>query len=380
MSFEVQKVADDWKPSEPTGSLLETFETKPSTALENSELIDPEVDPEVKEFTDTTTDNKSILEDNQDKKEPLVTDNKIVEIDDNLKNAINSLAEEGVLDLYENHEIKTLDDVKLLLKDNIEDKLSAINENIFEESLQSLPPQFQSVIKYGLSGGTDLTSLMQAWADVEKTYNTDISTDEGKEEVVREYLQRTNYGTKEMIEQDIQTWKDLGKLDSKAEMYKPKLEEYHMTRVAQQEQMAQHQAQQEQMYYQQYTDAVGQVLAQNELNGIPVDDSIRQYIYQNSMPVYQSQLTGEPIDALQAVVEELKFGEGADPSFYSELMLFATQPQLYKEKLMTQLRTEMAITKERTLRKKTQESISGTQQENVPRQPNRRNSSDEIKW
>jgi hypothetical protein len=118
-------------------------------------------------------------------------------------------------------------------------------------------------------------------------------------------------------------------------------------------------------------------LQADTLNGISIDNNTKQFIYENSQPIYKSQLTGEPIDALQAVVEELKFGENANPSFYAELLLFATNPDLYKQSLQRDITKNAAIKKERELRKTVSQSISGT---NYGFPSNNRNTREIQKW
>lgn len=374
MAFESQNldrgsVESQWGGSpKNAGSLMEELELNLSpqstdATLENTGLADPNVNADVKSVTEETpTKEGGLLEDTvkPDVTEKPATTATATEIDEKFKSAINSLVEEGILDGFENYEIKTIDDVKELIVENIKDKTQAINENIFQETLESLPAQFQSVIKYGLSGGTNIQELLESWKDVEQAYNVDISTDAGKEQVVRDYLTLSNYGTPEMIEQDIKTWKDLGTLDAKANVYKPQLENHYMERVAYKEREAQDQMMQEEQYYQQYTAAVGQVLGAEDLNGLVLDNKTKQYIYENSQPIYRSQLTGKPVDALQAAIEDLKFGQNANPTQYAEAILAITQPEVYKEILKTQLKTELAMATEKKLRKQVQSDVTGS--------------------
>ena len=381
MAFDVKTVDSNsvdgqWGNPGTTGSLLEALEL--DKTLEQHDLVDPEKDANVLVENEKVEGSESLLEETvtttEDKTTPVVKT-----LDTTFLTALEELAKDNIIDLYEDYEIKTLDDVKLLIEDNIKSKLEGVNQNIFEERLQFLPPQFQSIVKYGLNGGSDVQSLLQSWANVENVYTTDISTDAGREQVVREYLQLTNYGTIETINEDIQTWKDLGKLESRANAYKPKLEEYHMQTVAAKEQEALQFQQQKEQYFTEYTNAVGKVLSQETVNGLPLDKTVRQYIFDNSQPIYQSIITGEPIDALQAAVENLKFGQNADPAFYSEALLFLTQPEVYKEYLVTQLKTDLAQTKERTLRKKVQADVTGNNLENVP-QARANNKKDNLRW
>jgi hypothetical protein len=365
MAFEIT----NWDDSQKTESLLEGFEViKEDIALDKSGLEDPEKDPNVlvdpiKEKTDD-----SLLENLDKEKKGDKPDDSLGELDSIASAAATLLAEQGVISLYEDYEIKTKEDLVAL----------EVNEYIFQEQLQALPPQFQSIMKYGLSGGTDVKSLLESWGEAERVFSIDITSEAGKEQVVRDYLRLTKYGSDEEITQDIQTWKDLGTLDKKAEAFKPKLEEYQMKVIAAKEKEADDANQLELQYTQQYINAVGQVLAKEDINGLKLDKQTKQFIYQNVQPIYQSQLTGKPIDALEAVVEELKYGQNANPEFYSQLLLFATQPEVFMETLKLQLKNNVTIEQERKLRRQVKEGVSGTPLDDTNKRSSKR--PEELKW
>lgn len=377
MAFEIT----NWDNPKETESLLEGFEVQTdNSALEKSGLQDPETDPNI--IPDSVKENKddSLLENIEKEKTDNLDKSKddSPEIDSIASAAATLLAEQGVISLYEDYEIKTKEDLVALVKDNIQDKLSEVNQNIFQEQLEALPPQFQSIMKYGLSGGTDVKSLLESWGEAERVFALDITSDTGKEQVVRDYLRLTKYGSDEEINQDIQTWKDLGTLDKKAEAFKPKLEEHQMRVIAAKEKEADDARQKELQYTQQYIKAVGQVLSKEDINGLKLDKQTKQFIYQNVQPIYQSQLTGKPIDALEAVVEELKYGQNANPEFYSQLLLFATQPEVFMETLKLQLKNNVTIEQERKLRKQVKEGISGTPIDNDHKRSSKK--PEELKW
>jgi len=384
MSFTIKQSSDGWNTT-PTGqtSLLESV-ANPEDKLEQNNLTDPTKDPnDLTKQIDNPSKEGSLLEKTKDESKTDSPENKnddsSVIVDDKLKEVLNSLAEEGVISLYEDYEIKSASDLKSLIKDNIQDKLNEVNNNIFQETIQQLPPQFQSVINYGLSGGTDVQSLLQEWSNVERTFNADVSTEEGKEAIVREFLELSNYGTKEMIEEDIKTWKDLGKLDDKVNLYKPKLEQFYMEKVAAKEKEAEVFNQQKQSFFENYTNAVGQVLAKEDLNGIKLDNKTKQFIYENTYPRYVSRITNEPIDTLQAIVEELKFGENKNPEAYAEILYFATNREQYKEMLKQQIKNEVVLETEKKTRKLVKNQFSGHTDDSKSPQ-NRSIKNDNSRW
>lgn len=326
--------------------LVPTFET-PQPQNDFSAFL-PQKDPmlndiveDKKDVTDALTD--SIISSATDTKKddtPLMDDDSL---DTKTLSHVNRLIEEGLLLPFEDSEIKTYSDLKELLTLNESNKIGSLNQDVFQEQLSQLPPQFQSIMKYGLNGGQDIQSLMQDWADAERTINVDISTPEGQEQIVSEYLAMTNYGSVEQIKEDVQTWKDLGKLSARAETYKPILDEMQMQRILQKESEAEKINQQQENFNNYFINSIGNILDTDKTSiGLEIPLGLKQSLYNESMPKYTSQITGRPLDALEAIIEESKYGQNANPAFYTELMLHAAYPDEYKRMLLSQVKAEVA--------------------------------------
>ena len=264
-------------------------------------------------------------------------------LDDTTGGYINRLVEEGVLLGFENGNIETYEDFKELISLNAENIAQQATRDVFSEQLRELPPQFQSIMKYGLNGGQDIQGLLNSWAEAERTIGLDMTTLEGQEEIVATYLNMINYGTPEQIAADIEMWKDLGYLQEKAEAYKPKLDEFQMQQILAKEQEAEHYQQQVNEFNNAFVNNVGHVLS-NDTNylGIQIPDQFKQAIYNQAIPQYASQIDGRQIDALEAIVEETKYGQNANPAFYTELLFHATYPEEYKKMLRSQISAEIA--------------------------------------
>lgn len=271
---------------------------------------------------------------------------------------LNKLFEEGVIAPFEDAEIKTYEDFKDLLQVNIKTQLETVQNNILEAELSSLPPQFQSVMKYGMNGGTDVKSLLESWQNAERVVNIDSSTVEGKKQIVAEYLTSVGYGTQEMIAADIKAMEDLGTLDSKVELYKPILEEMQMQKILMKEQEAKNTQLQEQEFQSNFISAVEGVLTQDkEYIGLELPINIKQALYSQSLPQYVSNISGRNLDALEAIVEEAKYGQNANPAFYTELMFHAAYPEEYKAMLLSQVKAEIVENRERKLRTQVQSDM-----------------------
>ena len=95
---------------------------------------------------------------------------------------------------------------------------------------------------------------------VEETRDLDVSDEYDQELIVREYLQATGFGTIEYIQEEIDTWKDLGKLQQQASKFKPKLDKMQEQVIAQRLQEQESRKQQQEVAAQGYMDNVYEAL------------------------------------------------------------------------------------------------------------------------
>jgi hypothetical protein len=190
----------------------------------------------------------------------------------------------------------------------------------------------QYAAKYVADGGADLKGLFKVLAQVEETRQLDPSTEDGQETIVRSYLQATNFGTVEEIEEEIEAWKDRGDLESKANKFKPKLD-------AMQEQVVQQKlAQQEKLRNQQHAQAqaymenVYNTLAPGELNGLKVDKKVQSMLYTGLVQPNYPSVSGRPTNMLGHLLEKYQYVEPRHDLIAEALWLLA-DPDGYKAKV-----------------------------------------------
>ena len=99
--------------------------------------------------------------------------------------------------------------------------------------------------KYVADGGQDLKGLFKTLAQVEEIVELNPENENHQAEIARQYLRATNFGTIEEIEAEIEDWADLGKLQQKAEQFKPKLDKMQEGLVARQLAEQEHRKQQQ---------------------------------------------------------------------------------------------------------------------------------------
>lgn len=229
----------------------------------------------------------------------------------------------------------TLNDFEELLDANFNEREAKVRESTPAEFFQSLPEELQVAAKYVSDGGQDLKGLFKVLSQVEETFELDPSEPGHQEKIVREYLMATNFGNAEDIEEEIESWKDRGDLEAKANKFKPKLDQMQaqvvQQKLAQQEQMRQRQAQQAQMYMQNVYDT----LKPGELNGIKLDRKTQELLYSGLIQPQYPSVSGRPTNLLGHLLEKYQYVE-PNHGLIAEALWLLADPDSYKTKIREQ--------------------------------------------
>jgi hypothetical protein len=229
----------------------------------------------------------------------------------------------------------TLNDFEELLDANFNEREAKVRESTPAEFFQSLPEELQVAAKYVSDGGQDLKGLFKVLSQVEETFELDPSEPKHQEKIVREYLTATNFGTAEDIDEEIESWKDRGDLEAKANKFKPKLDQMQaqvvQQKLAQQEQMRQRQAQQAQMYMQNVYDT----LKPGELNGIKLDRKTQELLYSGLIQPQYPSVSGRPTNLLGHLLEKYQYVE-PNHGLIAEALWLLADPDAYKNKIREQ--------------------------------------------
>ena len=254
-----------------------------NSTTNNESNVSPEVKQELKEILDDDVIGDEEFDD-QPKKggRPRTEKSGLVEF---LKKRIES-NEMFAFDDYDEKKQSLDDYLSGLAERDIEELWQANISNLKQEVaaqtpaqfFESLPEELQYAAKYVADGGQDLKGLFAALAQIEQVREMDPTDEYDQEHIVRQYLQATNFGSGEEIEEEISTWKDIGNLERKAKQFKPKLDQM-------QEQIVRVQlAEQEQRRAQQeaaadaYMNNVFNALRPAEINGLKLDKKTQAQI------------------------------------------------------------------------------------------------------
>lgn len=269
---------------------------------------------------------------------------------------VSKLIEKGTLVPFDDDkplEKYTEADLTELLEANFEERTRKQREELQEELYTSLPEEGQRMLEYIANGGKDLKSLFKALADTQEVRELNPDNDRDSEVITRNYLQATNFGTAEEIEEEITAWKDLGVLKKKAGQFKPKLDKMSEQVVAQKLQDQEKAKKQKEAAAQKYMDNVYNALNTKELNGIKLDPKTQGMLYTGLVQVGYPSISGKQTNLLGHLLEKYQFVE-PNHGLIAETLWLLQDPEGYKAKIKEQGAT--ASTQETVKKLKSEES------------------------
>ena len=248
------------------------------------------------------------------------------------------MIEEGTLIPFDDDkplEEYTTKDFRELFEANFQERENKVRENTPKEFFQALPEELQIAAKYVADGGQDLKGLFRTLAQVEEVFELDPDIEHHQEEIARQYLYATSFGTPEEIEDEIQDWKDIDKLGQKAKQFKPKLDRMHEEVVAQKLAEQEYKKQQQAQQAKAYQDNVYSTLSAGELGGVKLDRKVQGMLYSGLVQPNSPSISGKQTNLLGHLLEKYQFVEPRHDLIAEALWLLA-DPDGYKAKVKDQ--------------------------------------------
>ena len=346
------------------------LETKAAVAADSEEKEETKINVEAaKEALTQILDNDLLDEDAKSSPgRPKVDKSGLVD-------TFSKLIDEGLIVPFDDEkplEEYSTKDWKELLQANFEERENKVKQEVPASFFNSLPDELKAAYKYISDGGEDLKGLFRALSHVEEVRQLDPSDEHDQEQIARQYLRATNFGTEDEIEEEIETWKDLGNLGKKANQFKPKLDKM-------QEQVINYQLQQQEQFKRQQEEAANQyidnvyvTLKDGHLNGLRMDKKTQAFLFTElTQPKYQS-LQGKGTNLLGHLLERYQFVEPRYDLVAEALWLLA-DPNGYKSQIMQTAKNEVAQDTVRKLKTEEARKLSSTQMiEDEDKKPARR--------
>ena len=221
-----------------------------------------------------------------------------------------------------------------LIEANLEEKANQVRRETPKQFFESLPQELQVAARYVADGGQDLKGLFSTLAYVEESKELDVTKENDQERIITEYLGATGYGTSEEIQEEIEIWKDLGKLEAQASKFKPKLDKMQEKIIAQKLEEQEMKKKQQEQASAHYMQNVYDTLKDGTINDIKIDKKTQAMLYNGLVqPAYPS-VSGKNTNLLGHLLEKYQFVE-PNYSLISEALWLLQDPKGYKEKIMS---------------------------------------------
>jgi len=226
-------------------------------------------------------------------------------------------------------------DVEELWQANIDNIKQEVASQTPAQFFESLPEELQYAAKYVADGGQDLKGLFAALAQVEAVREMNPADENDQEGIVRSYLQATNFGTADEIDEELNTWKDLGVLEKKAKQFKPKLDQMQEQFVQAQLQEQEYRRQQQQEAADAYVNNVFNALRPAEINGLKLDKKTQAQLYSGLVQPQYPSISGRPTNLLGHLLEKYQY---VDPNYplIAEALWLLSDPDGYRNELKKQ--------------------------------------------
>tara|TARA_R110000765_G_scaffold44935_2_gene92897 strand:+ start:7364 stop:8611 length:1248 start_codon:yes stop_codon:yes gene_type:complete len=233
---------------------------------------------------------------------------------------------------------KSLDDYtpkdwEELIDANFEEIANKVRRETPKQFFDSLPQELQIAARYVAEGGDDMKGLFQTLAAVEETRSLDVKNENDQHLIISNYLQATGYGTVEEIEEEIEVWKDLGKLEQQASKFKPKLDKMQEKVVARKLQEQEMKRSQQEQASKQYMSNVYHTLKNGNLGDLKLNKKTQSMLYNGLVNPSFPSVTGKNTNLLGHLLEQYQFVK-PNYTIIAEALWLLSDPTGYKSKIM----------------------------------------------
>tara|TARA_R110002073_G_scaffold299251_1_gene466161 strand:+ start:435 stop:1709 length:1275 start_codon:yes stop_codon:yes gene_type:complete len=220
-----------------------------------------------------------------------------------------------------------------LIQANLDERARAVRKETPKQFFDSLPQELQVAARYVADGGKDLKGLFSALSHVEQVRELDPKKEKDQEKIVRDFLGATGFGSAEEIEEEIDVWKDLGKLEKQANKFKPKLDKMQEKVIARKIQEQDMKKRKQAQASKNYMQNVYNTLKDGKVGSVKVDKRTQNLLYNGLVnPAYPS-ISGKNTNLLGHLLEKYQFVEPNYPLITEALWLLA-DPKGYKSNIM----------------------------------------------
>jgi len=247
---------------------------------------------------------------------------------------IEKLIDEGLMlpfDEDKKLEDYTDEDIYDLIKANIEEIRNTVQNEAINKFIEGLPNELQLLTKYVNEGGTDVKRILeyiQKASDISK-----LDVDKDAELIVRMYLEHTNFGDEDEIEEHIELLKSGGKLNDYAVKYKEKLNSMQESIIDKEIKKQQEIKEKQEKFASNYIQEVNKALQDRTLNGMTISSKKKEELIDALTQVKYDSVNGHKTTKLGHLLEKRQFIE-PDLKLIAEVVWLLDNPEEYKNFIM----------------------------------------------
>lgn len=248
---------------------------------------------------------------------------------------INSLVEDGEFMLFDDGKDLsqyTKQDLIELIKVNMEEKQKSYEKEIPLQFFDSLPEKLQYAAKYVADGGKDLESMFKVLLQQERIENLDPESEAGQRAIATQYLELTDFGTPEQIQEEVTGWLDRGELPKKAAQFQPKLEARNKETIEREVKKQEAMRKQQEAASEAYVANVYETLKDGELEGLKLDKKTQALLYTGLVQANYKSYTGQPTNLLGHLLEKYQVIE-PNHALVSQALWLLSDPEGFKAKI-----------------------------------------------
>jgi hypothetical protein len=194
-----------------------------------------------------------------------------------------------------------------LLESNWKAREEELRAQAPQEFYEALPDPVKIVAEYAAKGGNDWDGLFNSLISARQVEQLDPNNDEHHAPIVQTYLQETTQMTPQQISEQIEDWKESGKLEKKAQEFKVPLDSIQKQRTDVFNKQAEENKRQEQEIANFFAENVSTTLGRNELAGIKLDKKFSAELQNGLVSVGPGPFSGKPVNLLGHIIEQHQF-------------------------------------------------------------------------
>lgn len=280
---------------------------------------------------------------------------------------IQKLIDDNVLFGFEGEDNKKIseytdEDVKELIKANIEYQTEQGVKEATQNMFDSLPPEMQAAFDYVQNGGKDIKGMFKALSETVETRDLDPEKVEDQKKIIREFYTMTNWGSIEDIEEEITSLQDKGDLKKKALQFKPKLDASRQDMINKRIENQRRVDEQRRKQAETYAKSMYDTLSKPTLCGVKIDDNVRNKLYSGLMNANYPSITGQKTNMLGYLLEKYQWVEPKH-DLIAEILWHIADPDSFKKAIASNVEKQ---TLEDTVRKLKTEEASGRKPASQP--------------